>query len=261
MTDWSGLSLAVSASLPAGWATAFSARWLDRRLDILLDHGWLAAIGASVDGDRPSPGNPSLEIAATLLMGVVAAAAESAVQRAAGMTLSAALFLCAWIDWRAHILPDVVVLPLLAAGLVSAASCRPFVDAGSACCGALLGWGMACLVRLAGRNLQGCMGAGDIKLLAAIGAWLGPVGVTMVFLLSSIFMTIYLIIFGKWKNDIGFSFGPALSVSSIFIIVLIFIFPGAGPLLFFDATANFAMADTHRGTLRIGLADVRVLYL
>jgi Flp pilus assembly protein protease CpaA len=259
MTDSFGLSL--SAGIAVGLVTALAARWLDRHLDVLLDHGLVAAIGTPVVGDRPTSWNPLLEIGATFPMGVLPVVADSALQTAAGMALSAALILCAWIDWRHHILPDLVTLPLLAVGFLLAMSCQPFVDLGLAFCGAFLGWGMASLIRAVGRRLHGRMGVGDIKMLAAIGAWLGPVSVTIILLISSIFMAIYIIFFEKRHLNMSISFGPSLSIISIIFIIFIFIFPDAGFLPFPDAKANFSAPGTHRGVFKSGSEGTWVIYL
>lgn len=220
MSGSSGLSLVPYASLPAGLLTAIAARWLDRHLDVLLDHGVWAAIGAPADRGAPSSRNPALDLGAMLLMGLVAVSAESAGQMAAGMLLSSALLLCAWIDWRNRILPDVVILPLLALGFLAAMRWQPFVGTEQAVGGALLGGGMAWMVRILGRS----MGIGDIKLLAAVGAWLGPMAATIVFLTSSIFMLIYFVFTKKWRKSGHSCFGPAVAAGSVLYLLFIFSF-------------------------------------
>jgi leader peptidase (prepilin peptidase)/N-methyltransferase len=84
------------------------------------------------------------------------------------------LLLLAAIDWRVQLLPDVVTLPLMVAGLISAIvlPLEPWRDHAI---GAVAGFTVlattAYLYRLL-RNREG-LGLGDAKLMAAIGAWVG----------------------------------------------------------------------------------------
>lgn len=92
------------------------------------------------------------------------------------VTLAALLAVGSGIDLRERRLPDMITLPLIAAGLG-----LQFIDGGmdrawSGLLGAALGflslWTIARLYRLT-RGADG-LGLGDAKLLAAAGAWLGP---------------------------------------------------------------------------------------
>jgi leader peptidase (prepilin peptidase)/N-methyltransferase len=84
------------------------------------------------------------------------------------------LLTLAWIDLRAMILPDVLTLPLLAAGLATTGMSRPDALADHLLAAAL-GYLTLATVAWAYRRFRGRdgMGMGDAKLLAAIGAWLG----------------------------------------------------------------------------------------
>ena len=80
----------------------------------------------------------------------------------------------AGIDWDTTLLPDNLTLPLLWAGLVSAALgwTIPLADAvWGAVAGYLSLWSVYWLFKLT-TGKEG-MGFGDFKLLAALGAWLG----------------------------------------------------------------------------------------
>src|SRR5205085_4042618 len=97
-----------------------------------------------------------------------------------------ALLLLAAIDWRVQLLPDVVTLPLLVAGLIVAflLPLDPWRDhAFGAAAGfaalALLGWLYHRLRRREG------LGLGDAKLSAAIGAWIGWQGLPTMLLWGS----------------------------------------------------------------------------
>jgi leader peptidase (prepilin peptidase)/N-methyltransferase len=85
-----------------------------------------------------------------------------------------ALLTVAWIDIRTMILPDVLTLPLLAAGLAVTAIARPesVLDHMLA---AAMGYLSLSAVAWAYRRWRGRdgLGMGDAKLLGAIGAWLG----------------------------------------------------------------------------------------
>jgi leader peptidase (prepilin peptidase)/N-methyltransferase len=86
----------------------------------------------------------------------------------------AALLALALIDWDTTLLPDDITLPLLWAGLVSAALGWT-LPLPAALWGAVAGymslWLITWLFKLATGKVG--MGAGDFKLLAALGAWLG----------------------------------------------------------------------------------------
>jgi leader peptidase (prepilin peptidase)/N-methyltransferase len=86
----------------------------------------------------------------------------------------AALVALAGIDWDTTLLPDSLTLPLLWAGLVAAALgwTLPLSTAvWGAVAGYLALWSIYWLFKLT-TGKEG-MGAGDFKLLAALGAWLG----------------------------------------------------------------------------------------
>ncbi len=88
----------------------------------------------------------------------------------------AVLLTAALIDWDTTLLPDDLTQPLLWAGLLACASgliALPLADAlWGAVAGYLSLWSVANLFKLA-TGKEG-MGQGDFKLLAALGAWLGP---------------------------------------------------------------------------------------
>ncbi|PKU26481.1 prepilin peptidase [Telmatospirillum siberiense] len=230
--------------LPAGWMVAGAARWLDRNLDIVLDHGLLAAAlgtlpqmrqGGEINESSPllrasgnneaddcsRTGYPVLEFFTVLLLGMAVATAGSSLQAAAGMLFCAAVLFCGWIDWRNRILPDVIVVPLLMLGLILAAGWHPFVGAGQALTGAGLGWGMAFLTGWLGRGRGGCLGAGDAKLLAAIGSWLGPLGATVVFLSASLSMGAVMALRLGRRPKMRWCFGPALAATSALYLLFI----------------------------------------
>ena len=106
---------------------------------------------------------------------------------AAGLALTWTLVALAGIDVRTQLLPDQMTLPLLWLGLLL--SLVPlFVDGHASIIGAVAGylslWSVYWLFKLA-TGKEG-MGYGDFKLLAALGAWMGPFALLPIVLLSSL---------------------------------------------------------------------------
>ncbi len=99
-----------------------------------------------------------------------------------------ALLALAAIDLDHQILPDIITLPLLWAGLLLNLYPHPlFAPLGSAVVGAAAGYVSLWLVFHAFRLLTGKegMGYGDFKLFAALGAWLGWQNLPLIILLAS----------------------------------------------------------------------------
>ncbi len=101
---------------------------------------------------------------------------------------AAALLALALIDWDTTLLPDALTLPLLWAGLVSAAmGWLPGLSPSQSLWGAVVGylslWLVYWFFKLA-TGKEG-MGYGDFKLLAALGAWLGWQAVLPIVLMAS----------------------------------------------------------------------------
>jgi leader peptidase (prepilin peptidase) / N-methyltransferase len=108
-------------------------------------------------------------------------------QSCAGLILTWILIALAGIDLRTQLLPDQLTLPLLWLGLLL--SLLPlFVDSHASVVGAAIGylslWSVYWLFKLA-TGKEG-MGYGDFKLLAALGAWMGPAALLPIVLLSSL---------------------------------------------------------------------------
>lgn len=64
--------------------------------------------------------------------------------------------------------------------------------------GAILGFGLLVLFFIAGG-----MGAGDVKLLAGIGAWIGPHDVLVVFIVSGLLVGLASVILMVWDREQG----------------------------------------------------------
>jgi leader peptidase (prepilin peptidase)/N-methyltransferase len=135
----------------------------------------------------------------------------------AGLVFTWMLIALAGIDFRTQYLPDQLNYPLLWAGLLL--SLIPmFVAPGTAIVGAAIGylslWSVYWLFKLL-TGKEG-MGYGDFKLLAALGAWMGPTALLPVILLSSFIGAIVggsLMALRKHGRDIPMPFGPFIAAA------------------------------------------------
>ena len=145
-----------------------------------------------------------------------------------GCALGWTLLALAWIDWRYFILPDVLTLPLLLAGLgVAAGEGRAAALDGAL--GAALGYGGLWLVGALYRRLRGRdgLGGGDAKLLAAGGAWLGAAALPWVLLGAAVggLAIAALTRRGILAPTLAVPFGPPLAAA----IWLVWLWPGLVP--------------------------------
>lgn len=136
---------------------------------------WLALRGRCSACKAPiSPRYPLVEAATGLLFGLLAWQFGPVPAVLAWCLFAAVLVALAGIDWDTTLLPDSLTMPLLWAGLVAAAAGWT-LPLSTALWGAVFGylslWSVCALFKLA--TGKDGMGAGDFKLLAALGAWLG----------------------------------------------------------------------------------------
>ena len=152
-----------------------------------LPAGWLAARLASREAGAGDA------VSAAVVTGVVSGAfLWSALQGPRDVPLAVASLLLAWalvslaaVDAVAYRLPDILTLPLLAAGLVATLFMpgSPILDH---LAGAAVGWGALAALAWVYRRWRGIdgIGLGDAKLLGAAGAWLGWAALPSVLLAS-----------------------------------------------------------------------------
>ena len=115
------------------------------------------------------------------------------------------------IDFRMQWLPDVFVIPLLLFGFLYAVMGSEFVSVGESAIGAILGYFLPFLASLFFIwKKENVIGGGDIKLLAAVGAWLG-MRIPYVIVISAVIFIIGALIARKKSG----AFGPAIVISAL----------------------------------------------
>lgn len=122
------------------------------------------------------------------------------------------------IDAQTTLLPDAITQPLLWLGLIASASGWIALPLEQAVWGACAGYASLWSVATVFEKLTGKegMGAGDFKLLAALGAWLGPLALIPLVMLASTGGAIVGLTL-KWRHKLpadGYlPFGPFLAVA------------------------------------------------
>jgi leader peptidase (prepilin peptidase)/N-methyltransferase len=115
--------------------------------------------------------------------GAVALALVPGPEGLAGAALGWGLVALAALDGRHFWLPDALTLPLLALGLIAGPAALPDRFLGAAAAGGVL---LALLLGYRAIRGREGLGLGDVKLGAALGAWLSPVLLPPLFLLASL---------------------------------------------------------------------------
>ena len=136
-----------------------------------------------------------------------------------------ALLALSVIDWQTTLLPDDLTQTLLWGGLMASAMGWLPLPLQQSVWGAVIGYTSLWAVATAFERLTGKqgMGAGDFKLLAALGAWLGPLALLPVVMLASLSgaMTGLALKFTHRLREDGYvPFGPFLAVAGSFVAVI-----------------------------------------
>lgn len=175
-------------------------------------------------GDCRKPISPQyalLEILCGLLFAAQGAVFPVGVALLLGLVLSFGLLVLSVIDFHHQIIPDVFSLGLLAVGLAAAPwnealgevwTSRTFLSLTGAALGFTLMFGMA----WAGEMIfkREALGGGDIKLMAAMGAFVGWKGVLVGLFIGSLSGTLFaaaMMLRGKMKRGDYLPFGPFLA--------------------------------------------------
>ena len=146
---------------------------------------------------------------------------------ALGLCAACVLVAITLIDWEHFIIPDELSIGLLLLGLCAAPLNPLFATepAGKAVLlsvrGAAIGFALCYGTAVAGEALfrKEAMGGGDIKLLAAAGAWSGGLGAFDCLMLGSLLGSVYglaLMARGRVKRSDPIPFGPFLSAGALF---------------------------------------------
>ena len=152
---------------------------------------------------------------------VLTVARIGASPKTAAIVVFLALLGClAMIDLRSRILPNALTLPGLWLGLLI--QLHPdwaTVGANQAILGAVVGylvpWALGVVFAMAGRG--GSIGGGDLKLMAMIGAWLGPVPALLALFVASLGSSAFygaglVLRIGRRRRQ--FPFGPWLAAAA-----------------------------------------------
>lgn len=128
------------------------------------------------------------------------------------------------IDIDCGLLPDRLTYSLLWCGLLCNLQDR-FVPLSAAVIGAAAGYATLWLIVMLVNHATGkqCMGYGDLKLTAALGAWLGWQALPLLLFLASslgVLMIILLNLLTKKSLSSALPFGPALAVSAAVLMVM-----------------------------------------
>jgi leader peptidase (prepilin peptidase)/N-methyltransferase len=183
--------------------------------------GYIALRGrCATCGNKIDPLFPLMEAMAAIIVAsaLIEAGWTFSPRVAAGIAFGLALVFLGFHDLRTGRLPDAVTLPLLVAGLGFSFVAGPVSPVESAA-GAALGGGAAWLLGVAYRRYRGTdgLGLGDVKLIAALGAWIGVGALPLMILMASGGALAVLagagIARGSIARNARISFGPFLALA------------------------------------------------
>jgi len=128
------------------------------------------------------------------------------------------LLLLAEIDLKTFLLPDIITFPLLMCGFAFAALHSSDLSPIESSIAALTGYIIPIIAALCLLwRSHDAFGGGDIKLLAAIGAWLGVESLLYTILLSCLLFGIYSLI----KRKRNGAFGPSLAAAAVIVRLIL----------------------------------------
>lgn len=124
------------------------------------------------------------------------------------------LLLLVEIDYKSMFLPDILTFPLLLAGYAGAVLSGFWIGPAESAVGAFIGYALPVVASLfLVWKSKDVFGGGDIKLLSAVGGWLGVEPLIYVILLSCALFGIQLLIVRRRAG----AFGPAIAISAIIV--------------------------------------------
>lgn len=208
--DDSKFSLSQPASTCPKCKTAI--RWY-QNIPLL---SWLVLRGKCGNCQNPiSMRYPLIELLTAACALVVVAVLGPTVQMLFGLVLTYILIALTFIDFDTQLLPDRYTLPLAALGLI-VNSYALYTTPTQAIWGYVIGFLCLWIVYYLFKLVTGKegMGYGDFKLLAALGAWMGPLMLPLIVLLSSVVGAIIGIILLKVRQENqAFAFGPYIAIA------------------------------------------------
>jgi leader peptidase (prepilin peptidase) / N-methyltransferase len=145
---------------------------------------------------------------------VITQAATTPELRIQATLLAWSLLALSWFDYEQGRLPNVLTIPLAGIGLgLAALGGTAFSDH---LLGATLGFVMAAGVALTYRRLCGRdgLGGGDVKMLAAAGAWVGWERAPLVLFLASLSALAFCLVRGSATGNNSVRFGPFIAAAA-----------------------------------------------
>ena len=158
---------------------------------------------------------PLIELLTALASLVIVSVFGPTLQMLFGLLLTWILIALTFIDFDTQLLPDRYTLTLAALGL-GINSYAIYISPTAAIWGYILGFLCLWIVYYLFKIVTGKegMGYGDFKLLAALGAWMGPLMLPLIVLLSSLVGAIIGIVLLKIrKENQPFAFGPYIAIA------------------------------------------------
>jgi prepilin peptidase CpaA len=128
--------------------------------------------------------------------------------------VSAILILAAWIDGRELKVPNWITLPMVLSGLVYSTSVGGLGGLGAGLLGMCVG-----LLTLLPLYSVGGMGAGDVKLMAGIGAWLGWKITFAAFCVSTVVGAVMAVLMVLWKRKLTHHYENFLLILSEWMVI------------------------------------------
>lgn len=177
---------------------------------------WLILRGRCASCQNPiSIRYPLIELLTAICSLVIALVFGASLQMLFGLLLTWTLIALTFIDFDTQLLPDRYTLTLAALGL-AVNSYAIYTSPTAAIWGYIIGFLCLWIVYYLFKIVTGKegMGYGDFKLLAALGAWMGPLMLPLIVLLSSLVGAIIGIILLKIrKENKAFAFGPYIAMA------------------------------------------------
>ena len=183
---------------------------------------WLFLRGACSDCGNPiSIRYPLVELITALLSVLTIYVLGANLAGVFGLIYLWVLIALTGIDFDTQLLPDRLVFPLGMLGL-AVNSQGIFVSPTSALWGALLGflslWSVATLYALLTK--KDGMGAGDFKLLGALGAWVGASMLPLIILVSALLGSVVGLVLMRLSGESKpFAFGPYIAIAGIIALL------------------------------------------